>query len=272
MAARTWFVTGASSGFGRALAELLLDRGDNVVLAARRLELLEPLAATHPDRALALELDVTDAAAGERALDAARARFGAVDALVNNAGFGMLGTVEQTPVDAARAMMEVHLFGVIGLVRGVLPDMIGRGAGTIVNVGSVAGQIGFPGIAYYSASKFALAGLTEALAAEVAPLGIRVTLAELGPFDTGFTGAMQFSMPAAHYDMAALSQEAGNSHWGAGEDPRAAAAALLAALDAPLPPRRLVLGKLGMEVVERHDARRAAEREGWRTTSLLDGY
>ena len=267
-----WFITGCSTGFGRALAEVLLESGERVVATARRVETLADLVAPHGERALALPLDVTRPDAIAAALAAAREHFGGIDVLVNNAGYGAIGTVEETPEGVARAMMDTNYFGTLAMVRAVLPEMLARGSGRIVNIGSVAGQIGFPALAYYSASKFALAGLTEALAAEMAPLGIRVMLAELGPFATQFTGSMTFNPPGPHYDMAALSQRAGNAGWGAGDDPRAGAAALLAALADPRPPVRLVLGQAGLDVAALHDARRAEERERWHALSALEGF
>jgi NAD(P)-dependent dehydrogenase (short-subunit alcohol dehydrogenase family) len=201
---------------------------------------------------------------------AANDRFGAIDALVNNAGYGGMGVVEDAPVATAREMMETNYFGALAMIRAVLPQMRRRRSGQIVNIGSVAGQIGFPTIGYYCASKFALAGLTESLAAELRPLGIAVTLAELGPFATEFTNSMRMVMPSpADYDLAALAQEAGNAHWGAGDDPRLGAAALLAALADPAPPTRLILGQDGLDVVERHDAVRQKARARWLRTSQL---
>ena len=156
MAARTWLITGCSTGFGRVLAEVLLERGEQVVATARKPQVLDDLVARYGDTVLALELDVTKPEQIERTVDAARARFGAIDVLVNNAGYGQLGTVEDAPIEAARAMMETNYFGKLAMIRAVLPDMLERGSGQIVNVGSVAGQIGFPAIGYYSASKFAV--------------------------------------------------------------------------------------------------------------------
>ena len=273
MTAKTWLITGCSAGFGRAMAEVLLARGDNVAAAARRLELLEPLVAAHPDSALALQLDVTRPSEVAAAVAATRARFGQIDGLVNNAGSGHFALVEDGSLESARAMMEVHYFGALELIRAVLPEMRARRAGCIVNVGSVAGQIGFPGISHYCASKFALAGLTESLAAEVRPLGITAMLAELGPFATDFTGSMAMTMPSTlDYDLAAMSREAGNSHWSPGADPHAGARALLAALESAAPPVRLVLGQEGLEVADLHDGRRRALREKWRETGMLEGF
>ena len=269
MQGRTWLITGCSTGFGRVLAELLLARGERVIATARRPETLDALVGPYGERALALRLDVTREADVADAIAAAQARFGAIDVLVNNAGAGVLGTVEETPLEVARTMMETNYFGPLALIRAVVAGMRERRSGRIVNIGSVAGQIGFPALAYYSASKFALAGMTESLAAELAPFGIHVTLAELGPFATAFTGNMTFQMPGSGYDLAALSGAAGNNDWGDGDDPRAGAAALLAALDDPAPPRRLLLGGLGMETVRLHDTRRADERAKWLETSEL---
>jgi NAD(P)-dependent dehydrogenase (short-subunit alcohol dehydrogenase family) len=267
---RTWLITGCSAGFGRVLAGVLLERGERVVATARKPETLAELVAPHDDRALALRLDITDPAQVEAAVAGANARFGGIDVLVNNAGGGFFGPVEDASLADARAMMETNYFGPLAMVKAVLPQMVARRSGAIVNIGSVAGEVGFPGIAYYSGSKFALAGLTESLSAELAPLGIAVTLAVLGPFATNFAGAMGGVAPSAHYDMAALSREAGNSHWNSGHDARAGTLALLAALDAGTPPRRLVLGPLGTEVVELHQARRLAEAQKWDAVSQLE--
>ncbi|MDR2856535.1 MAG: SDR family NAD(P)-dependent oxidoreductase [Novosphingobium sp.] len=270
MPAKTWMITGCSTGFGRALAELLLARGERVAASARRPGTLAGLVAPHGERAMALTLDITRDEDIAAALAQAESRFGAIDVLVNNAGHGGVGTVEDAPVAQARAMFETNFFGTLAMIRAVLPGMIARRAGQIVNIGSVAGRIGFPALAHYAASKFALAGLTESLAAEVAPLGVAVTLAELGPFATRFTASMDIVPPSPHYDLAALSAQAGNAGWGAGDDPRAGAAALLAALADPAPPRRLILGRPGLAVVALHEARRQAEHDRWLATSQLE--
>jgi short-subunit dehydrogenase len=269
MSARTWFITGCSTGFGRALAAAVLDRGDQAVITARNPDTLGDLVASSAERALALSLDITVASEITTAVSAAARRFGKIDVLVNNAGYGGVGTVEQTPVAVARALMETNYFGTLAMIHAVLPDMLQRRSGQIVNIGSVAGQVGFPLLGYYSASKFALAGLTESLAAEVRPLGVKVTLAELGPFATSFTQRMHINPPASHYDMAALSREAGNANWGAGEDPRRGARALVAALDAADPPRRIILGERGIDVVSLHEGRRTQERQTWLAASLM---
>jgi NAD(P)-dependent dehydrogenase (short-subunit alcohol dehydrogenase family) len=263
---KTWLITGCSTGFGRALAELLLERGENVAATARRAEVLEDL-----DGALTLKLDVTRPEQIEAAVMAAQDRFGGIDILINNAGYGQIGTVEDTPLEAARAAIETNYLGALAMIRAVLPGMLAHGSGQIVNIGSVAGQIGFAGLGYYSASKFALAGLTESLGAELAGTGVQVTLAELGPFATDFTRSMAIEPPSPRYDMAALARHGGNADWGEGDDPRDGAAALLDALADSAPPRRLILGRPGLDVIALHDARRAEERERWMPVTLFGG-
>src|ERR1700761_784956 len=171
MSTRTWFITGCSTGFGQALAATVLSLGDQVVVTARDPGTLRDLVLSSPDRALALGLDITAESEIAVAVSAAARRFGQIDVLVNNAGCGGVGTVEQTPAAIARALMETNYFGTLAMIHAVLPDMLRRRSGQIVNIGSVAGQVGFPLLGYYGASKFALAGLTESLAAEVRPLG-----------------------------------------------------------------------------------------------------
>jgi NAD(P)-dependent dehydrogenase (short-subunit alcohol dehydrogenase family) len=270
MSARTWLITGCSTGFGRALAQALLARGERVVATARQPEALDALVAPYAEQVLACRLDVTSPEQVELAVDAARRRFGAIDVLVNNAGYGQIGTIEDTAIDQARAVMETNLFGALAMIKAVLPEMVARRSGQIVNIGSVAGQIGFPGLGYYSASKFALAGLTESLAAELAPLGIPVTLAELGPFATDFTRSMAIEPPSPHYDLAALSRASGNSEWGAGDPPERGVATLLTALAAASPPIRLILGQPGLDVVALHDGLRRSERARWPEAALLE--
>jgi NAD(P)-dependent dehydrogenase (short-subunit alcohol dehydrogenase family) len=270
---KTWMISGCSTGFGRALAGLLLERGEQVVATARTPATLEALVASHGARALALKLDITREEDISAAFAAARERFGAIDVLINNAGYGGMGTVEETPVEVARAMMETNVFGAMAMIRAAVTEMRQRRSGQIVNIGSVAGLIGFPALGYYCASKFALAGLTESLAAELRPLGIKVTIAELGPFATDFTRTMKFNMPATpDYDLAALGQVAGNSNWGTGDDPRAGATALLRALNDPSPPVHMILGQPGLDTLALHDSRRAREREKWLETSALKTF
>ena len=271
MSGKTWLITGCSTGIGRALADLVLKSGERVVATARNPGSLDELIAPHAGRALALKLDVTQPDDIANAVAATRERFGAVDVLVNNAGYGHIGTIEETPIDAARAVLETNLFGALAMIKAVLPEMRQRRAGQIVNIASVAGLVGFPILGYYCASKFALIALTESLAAEVRGFGIKVTVAELGPFATDFTKSMTSSVPVtSEYDLRALTQAAGTSHWGVGESPRDAVAAILSAINHPSPPLHLIVGQLGLEVVERYETKRREERERWIDTTRLE--
>jgi len=268
--AQTWLVTGCSTGFGRVLAELLLERGENVIATARKPETLDDLVKVHGEKALAVRLDVTSPGDIAGALAAGRERFGRIDALVNNAGYGHLGSVEEAPLEDARAMMETNFFGPLMLIKAVLPEMIARRSGQIVNIGSVAGQVGFPVLGYYCASKFAVSGLSESLGAELEPLGIKVTVVDLGPFETQFAASMSIVPPAPHYDMAELTRIAGNARWVVPDDAREGGRALLAALAAPRPPRRLALGQQGLDVIELHEGYRAEERARWMPATRLE--
>jgi NAD(P)-dependent dehydrogenase (short-subunit alcohol dehydrogenase family) len=241
---RTWLITGASSGFGRALANAALGRRDHVVVAARDENRLADFAA-HGD-AHAVSLDVTDAGQRERAVNQALDRFGHIDVLVNNAGRTQVGAVEETTDDELRSLFELHFFAPAALTRLVLPHMRAQGAGAIVQMSSVGGQITAPGFGAYCATKFALEGLTQALHDEVAPFGIRTLIVEPGAFRTGLF------RPGAAYQSVAMPEYADTvgptrQYVSGGDglqpgDPAKAAQAILAALDADDPPLRLVLG------------------------------
>jgi NAD(P)-dependent dehydrogenase (short-subunit alcohol dehydrogenase family) len=241
---RIWLITGASSGFGRALANAALGRGDHVVVAARDENRLADFAAH--DHAHAVSLDVTDAGQRERAVNQALDRFGHIDVLVNNAGRTQVGAVEETTDDELRSLFELHFFAPAALTRLVLPHMRAQGAGAIVQMSSVGGQITAPGFGAYCATKFALEGLTQALHDEVAPFGIRTLIVEPGAFRTGLF------RPGAAYQSVAMPEYADTvgptrQYVSGGDglqpgDPAKAAQAILAALDADDPPLRLVLG------------------------------
>jgi NAD(P)-dependent dehydrogenase (short-subunit alcohol dehydrogenase family) len=241
---RIWLITGASSGFGRALANAALGRGDDVVAAARDENRLADFAAH--DHAHAVSLDVTDAGQRERAVNQALDRFGRIDVLVNNAGRTQVGAVEETTDDELRSLFELHFFAPAALTRLVLPHMRAQGAGAIVQMSSVGGQITAPGFGAYCATKFALEGLTQALHDEVAPFGIRTLIVEPGAFRTGLfrPGAAYQSVAMPEYaDTVGPTREyvSGGDGLQPG-DPAKAAQAIFAALDADDPPLRLVLG------------------------------
>jgi NAD(P)-dependent dehydrogenase (short-subunit alcohol dehydrogenase family) len=234
---RTWLVTGASSGFGRAIVEAALAAGDSVVATARN-----PAGLAPHERMRAVGLDVTDPAQVTAAVEQA----GPVDVLVNNAGHGLIGAAEELTDAQLRAVLETNLWGAVAMTRAVLPQMRARRRGHIVQMSSVGGVVANPGHAAYGMSKFALEGFSEALAGEVAPLGIRVTLVEPGPFRTDFAGrSMTFADPLADYadtPAGALRARFRDQDGVQQGDPARAAAAIVATVDAPEAPLRLPLG------------------------------
>src|SRR5712671_517597 len=190
---KTWLITGASSGLGYALAKYVLEKGDRVVMGARTLDSMAALAERHPGRALAIRLDVTNAEQRVAAVRETEARFEGIDVLVNNAGIDFLGAIEEQDERDYRAQFEVNFFGAVALLRLVLPGMRGRKQGTIINMSSMDGIASLPVNGYYSASKFALEGLTESLWQEIEPLGLRAFLVEPGSFRTGLEQRTKFS-------------------------------------------------------------------------------
>ncbi len=249
---RVWLITGTSSGLGRALAEAAAEAGDLVVATARRPGMLADLVAAHPDQVDARRLDVTEAGSIAPLVADVQDRYGRIDVLVNNAGHGYLGAVEETPDHVLREMFELHLFGPAALVRAVLPGMRARREGAIVQMSSVAAQFPFSGLGSYCATKSALEGLSEALAMEVAPLGIRVLIVEPGSFRTEFCGApLAECAPLPDYrDTVGSLQSMMKAADGVQEgDPARAARAVRQALTAPNPPLRLALGDDAVDMI-----------------------
>ena len=239
-----WFVTGCSTGFGRELAKQLLARGGKVVVTARKTRSLGEFAGM--ENALLLQLDVTNAAEIAAAVQAAEARFGRIDVLVNNAGIGYFAAVEEGEDAEIRRMFEINLFGLAAMSRAVLPGMRRRRQGFIVNLSSIGGLRSFPAIGWYNATKFAVEGLSEALWQEVEPLGIRVMLVEPSGFRTDWAGrsADESKVQIADYAATAGAARAGVravSGRQAG-DPVRAADAIIEAVEGPNPPHRLLLG------------------------------
>lgn len=264
---RTWLVTGASRGLGRAFAEVALEVGDCVVATARRPEQLDDLVAAHPGTALALPLDVTDRAAVDRAVTEATAFTGRLDVLVNNAGYGLAGAVEEASEQEVRDQFEVNVFGALWCTQAVLPVMRAQGAGHLFQISSIGGVAGFLNTGIYHASKWALEGFSESLAQEVAGFGIGVTIVEPGPFRTDWNGdSMTRAAPLAAYDEVLGSRREAMSGAQArtqAGDPRKAAEALITVLDSPEPPRRLLLGKLAADVGPATYQQRLAEWATW---------
>lgn len=194
---RVWFITGCSSGFGRKLSEMLLDRGQRVVVTARDPDAVSDLGLLYPDSALIVRLDVTDPAQNRAAVAQALAAFRRIDVLVNNAGYGVQGPVEDIDDFHIRRVFETNVFGLIDLTRSVLPTLRAQRSGHIINLSSVAGRVGYPLLALYSGTKFAVEGFSEGLASEVASFGIRVTLIEPGPFATDFPNRSMELIPSS---------------------------------------------------------------------------
>ena len=267
---RIWLITGSSSGFGRTLAEAALAAGDRVVATARRPETLDDLVAGAPERVLAVALDVTDQEQIDAAVAAARSHFGRIDVLVNNAGHGSVGAVEELDDGELRALMDTMFFGAVALTRAVLPVMRAQGGGAIVQMSSMGGQVTMPGFGAYCSAKFALEAMSESLAAEVAPFGIRVLIVEPGAFRTAFGGAgMQRSRDIGVYaetvgpTRAAVDAMDGSQPG----DPEKAAAAILRALASDAAPLHLALGDDAVDAIGAALARRRADLEAWEAVS-----
>lgn len=240
---KVWFITGASSGFGRLLVEALLERGERVVATARRPEALDDLSS---ERLVCLKLDVTDCSMCEQSVADAVTAFGGIDVLVNNAGFGVYGSVEEVPIEDVRAQFEVNFFGVLNVLKAALPVMRKQGSGTILNISSIAGWMCFPGSGIYGASKFALEGISESLRAELEPIGIRTILIEPGGFETNFYGANYRRIANSIEDYAGTAGKT-LEYFDAypGTQPGDAKKAVLAMIEIaehPSPPMRLLLG------------------------------
>jgi len=271
-----WFITGCSTGFGHELAKEVLGRGGRAVITARDPATLADLTGPYPDTALALALDVTKPAQISEAVANAVQKFGTIGVLVNNAGYGYQAAIEEGEEQEIRAQFDANVFGLFALTRAVLPVMRQARRGYIMNITSVAGYIGFPGSGYYAASKHAVEGFSDALAAEVGPLGIHVTCIAPGPFRTDWAGRSLKQTPGhiadydatAHARMKATAEKSGTQ---AG-DPARAAAAMIALTTTPKPPRHYVLGAFGLEAVTKKLKDELAEIEAWRTQALATDF
>ena len=267
-----WFITGCSTGLGRALSEAVLKHGHRVVVSARNPAQIQDIVAGYPQTSLAVQLDVAHYGQIKLAISAAEKAFGHIDVLVNNAGYGYLAAVEEGEEQKFRDMFETNFFGLTALIRRVLPGMRARGTGHIINISSVGGLLGNPGAGYYNASKFAVEGLSEALAKEVEPLGIRVTVVEPGPFRTDWAGRSlkQVRNPIDAYAKtsgARRAQISGYSGRQAG-DPARAAQAIIQVVESPTPPMNLVLGKDGLKRVRDKLDKFSDSLRQWETVTL----
>jgi NAD(P)-dependent dehydrogenase (short-subunit alcohol dehydrogenase family) len=238
---KVWFITGTSSGFGRVWTEAALKRGDKVVATARDVGALDELVTAYGDAILALPLDVTDRNAVFEAVGQARRHFGRLDVVVSNAGYGYMGAIEELEPEQAKASFDTNVFGTLWVIQAALPILRSQASGHILTVSSIGGVIAFPTGGTYTATKFAVEALSEALAAEVAAFGIKVTIIEPGHFTTGFRAAVQSPPAIDAYEPVrqAIRSSFKPTDFG---DPGATAAAIFKAVDADEPPLRLVLG------------------------------
>jgi len=269
---KVWFITGSSSGFGRLLAEYLCSLGATVIATARKVEKLSELTLRYPDNVIALRLDVTNAESIEAAVKDALARAGHIDVLVNNAGYGVTGAIEEVSEAEYMPMFETNVFGLVRLTQALLPQFRARRSGHIVNLSSIAGLIASPGWGFYAATKHAVEALSEALAGEMEPLGVHVTVVEPGPFRTDFLGRsgveakqiisdyMETAGTARTYFQTQSGKQAG--------DPQRAVEAIVAAVESPQPPKHLLLGKSGLKRWRTKLTQWGEELDAWEETTV----
>ncbi|WP_421700836.1 oxidoreductase [Ancylobacter sp.] len=273
---KTWLITGCSSGLGRELAEAVAARGDRLVATARSTESLQTLSERYPETVRSISLDVTRAGDAARAVALAESTFGGLDVLVNNAGFGFIGAIEEGEPDEYRPLFEVNVFGLIETTRAALPALRRQPGARIVNLSSGAGISGSAGFGFYNATKFAVEGLSEALAGELRPLGVTVIIAEPGPFRTAFLGRSMMAavreIPAyagttqarRHYRETNDGRQAG--------DPAKAVAVMLQAVDAESPPLHLPIGPRAHAIAEQKLGAFRADIAAWRELSIATDF
>ncbi|PSR55097.1 short-chain dehydrogenase/reductase [Adhaeribacter arboris] len=268
---KVWFITGSSRGLGRSLTEAVLASGDKVAATARKPEVLQDLVEQYPDQIVPLALDVTDKTQIHAVVAKTIELFGRIDVLVNNAGFGIIGAAEAFTDEQVRSQLETNLYAPIEITRAVLPYMRQQGSGRILQVSSIGGRVGNAGVAIYQAAKFGLSGFTEALAQEVAPLGIRVTSVEPGGFRTDWAGdSMTYASPVEGYEATVGTRE---NFFKSGNfipvgDPDKAAQVMVKLVQHPEPPVHLVLGSEAIGFLKSANAARETEMEKWLPVSL----
>jgi NAD(P)-dependent dehydrogenase (short-subunit alcohol dehydrogenase family) len=265
---KVWFITGTSKGFGRIWAEAALARGDRVAASARDVKTLAPLVSRYGDQVAAITLDVTDKAAVDAAVSKAHERFGRLDVVVNNAGYGLFGAIEEVSESEARAQLETNLFGALWVTQAALPILRKQGSGHFIQVSSIGGVNAFPTVGLYHASKWGLEGFSQSLAAEVADFGIKVTIVEPGGFATDWGGASAKrakQMPAYDGARAAIAAVRTGNLPG---DPEATGAAILKVVDAEDPPLRIFFGTSGLPMTRAEYTRRIAAWEKWNDVAI----
>ncbi|HTE26663.1 SDR family NAD(P)-dependent oxidoreductase [Flavitalea sp.] len=267
---KVWFITGSSRGLGRNLTAAVLKSGDSVAATARNISQLDDLVALYPGQILPLALDVTDYEMVHQAVEQSIKHFGRIDVLVNNAGFGIIGAAEAYSDEQVHSQLDTNLYAPIVITRAVLPHMRRQGAGRIMQISSIGGRVGNPGLTMYQAAKFGLSGFTEALAKEVAPLGIYVTSIEPGGFRTDWAGAsMTYAKEIEGYEMVKQRTDFFKS----GDfvpvgDPEKAAQVMIALAVNPAPPVHLVLGSEAIGMLKAANERRDSEMQEWMDVSL----
>jgi NADP-dependent 3-hydroxy acid dehydrogenase YdfG len=264
---KTIFITGASKGFGRIWTEAFLQRGDKVAATARNTDTLKDLAAQYPDTLLTIPLDVNDRAASFAAVNKAAKHFGQLDVVINNAGYGLFGTIEETSEKEARDQIETNVFGLLWVTQAALPIMRAQGSGHILQVSSILGVATLPVLGLYNASKWAVEGISETLASEVKDFGIKVTIVEPNGFSTDWGGASALhSEPISAYDDVKQQFYAGFTEDSIGK-PEATSDAILQVVDQENPPLRIFLGKVGLPWLSQVYAERLATWEEWKEVS-----
>jgi NAD(P)-dependent dehydrogenase (short-subunit alcohol dehydrogenase family) len=271
MAEKVWFITGTSRGFGREWAIAALDRGDKVAATARDTASLADLVDKFGDAILPITLDVTDRAADFAAVKQAHEHFGRLDVVVNNAGYGQFGFVEEVSEQDARDQLETNVFGALWVTQAALPYLREQGSGHIIQVSSIGGIVAFPNVGIYHASKWALEGFSQALAQEVAPFGVHVTLIEPAGFSTDWSGSSSRTAEAlpAYADLHAENERVRKARWAAPGDPKASAAAVLKVVGAEQPPLRVFFGTEPLGMAKADYEQRLRTWEEWQPVAEL---
>jgi NAD(P)-dependent dehydrogenase (short-subunit alcohol dehydrogenase family) len=269
---RVWFITGTSGGIGRELVREVLRRGDSVVATSRNPQKVAEAFSEHQDRLLAVAMDLRNFDQVTNAVQAGISRFGKIDVLVNNAGYGFIGAIEEAQDDEISKVHEINVMGLLRVLRAVLPHFRERKSGHIVNLSSISGLVGLAGFGIYNATKFAVEGISEALAAEVVPLGIKVTIVEPGPFRTEFlAGSLAMAKNViTQYEKTAGAMRAGASTRNGNQpgDPLRAAAAIIQAVSSANPPLHLLLGRLAYDQANSKINKLQKDMEAWREVTL----
>lgn len=273
---KVWLITGSSTGLGRALAQAVLERGYHLVATARQPEQLKELSDRYPDRVTTIALDVTNAQSIQQAVEAALNAYNRIDVLVNNAGYGTVGAIEEVNDEDIRRQFDTNLFGAINVIRAVLPTLREQRSGHILNISSANGISAFAGVGIYSATKFALEAISEALAQEVKPLGIKVTIIEPGSSRTNFSSRALSTLSHQINDYAQTSgkivQRLQERDGKQPNDPAKAAAAMLQVVESDNPPLRLALGEDSVNLITQKLESMKAELEAWKDVSMNTAF